>query len=168
LNFISLVLCIIAILWDSKVEFGTQEKKKTPLFVIAGILAVLGLIFWFFPTVGKAEGSSVYVPLYQPVDKVTGVIPPVDESLRQFSWFTMVLDIISYRLMGLNWAIGFLTGTVIALAISFVSKFRNDHKKALIAAIFYLFSLSVFPTILCFIGYAILKKQSVGKTFRGK
>jgi hypothetical protein len=160
LNFISLILCVFAILWDGKERFSTQEKKGNSLFVIAGVLAVLGLFIWFIPSTGKAEGSSVYVPLYPSADESTGEIPPVDKSLRQFSMFTTVLNTISDRAMGLNWAIGFLTAYVTALALSFVGKFRNNPKKALLAAVFYIFSLSVLPAVLCFIGYVSLKRRN--------
>jgi hypothetical protein len=160
LNFISLILCVIAILWDGNDELSMQGKQKNSLFVIAGVLAVLGLLIWFIPMTGKEEGSSVYVPLYPAADESTGVVPTVDKSLRPFSMFTTVLDTVSDRAMGLNWAIGFLTAYVAALALSFVGKLRNNPKKALLAAVFYIFSLSVLPAIMCFIGYVSLRKQS--------
>ena len=148
LNALSLLICILGILWDSRNEPSILEKKKNPLFIIAGVLGILGMVFWLTPMMKKADSSSGSLSLFTAI--LEGVFTDNEDNFLFF------------RVIGMYYLISFLASSVIALAISFVGKLRNNPKKALIAVIFYIFSLSVFSAVLCFIGYAILKKQIAG------
>jgi hypothetical protein len=142
LNALSLLLCVIGILWDSNNEFDTQEKKKNPLLIIAGVLCILVLLFWFVPIMKKADGSSGPLSLFTAM--VSGTISS---------------ELLAFKVIGINYAISLPASFIIAIAISFFGKLRNNSKKVPIAAISYIISFSIPSAILCFIAYAKMKKQ---------
>jgi len=148
LNALSLLICILGILWDSRNEPSILEKKKNPLFIIAGILGILGMVFWLTPMMKKVDGSGSQ-------SMFTAILEGVFADNEDNPLF--------FRVIGIYYLISFLASSLIALAISFVGKLRNNPKKALIAVISYIFSLSIFSAVLCFIGFAILKKQIPGE-----
>jgi hypothetical protein len=141
LNFISIMLCVIGFLWDSKDRFDTQVKRKNPLFVIAGIFGIFGLTFWLIPTVPAADGSLLY-SLYTTM--LSTILSP-DE-------------IFASRAIAFNFSIALFGSYLFTMPLSFFGQLRDNAKKALIVAIFYIISLSIPSAILCFIGYALRKK----------
>jgi hypothetical protein len=142
LNALSLLLCVVGILWDNSDDSSIQGKEKSPLFVIAGIFGILGLAFWLVPLMSRTDGTgidSLFSAMLSGV-KNTDTLP-------------------AFKAIGLNYTITLLLSFVLAIAISFFGRLRNNAKKALIAAILYIISLSIPSAILCFIGFANLKKQ---------
>ena len=146
LNFLSLTLCVFALLWDSKNEFSAQEKKKNPLFITAGIFGILFLAFLLIPMMDDSSGTS---------ESLFSALINREGLMGNNGAYNM-----AFAAVALSYALALLLGSLLALAISFVGKLRNNPKKALIAAIFYLFSLSVPSVILCLIGYGMLKKSA--------
>jgi uncharacterized membrane protein len=137
LNTLSAMICTVGILWDSEDELNMQKKKETPLFIIAGALGILGVVFWFVvtpPLVAGAVGSGEY---------------PYSTS------------VIGLSVIGFCYIISLLASFVISISISLSAKLRNNPKKALIAAIFYIVSLSIPSAILCFIGFVCLNRRIV-------
>jgi hypothetical protein len=134
LNALSLLLCVISILWNSKDDFSIQGKKKNLLFIIAGIFGILGLALR--PVLFN---DSLFSALLLPISNTMDLV---------------------LRVAGLNYVIALIMSFVISITISFFGRLRrNNAKKALIAAVLYIISLSIPSAILCFIGFLILKRQ---------
>jgi len=157
-NTLPLLLCVIGILWDSNDEFGIQEKKKNPLFIIAGILGIMSLFFWFVPFMKRADGTgsdSIYSEL------LSGVINPNATNVK-FEINPNGTDLL--RIIGINYIITLFISFIMAMPITLFGELRNNSKKVLIAAISFIFSLSIPSAVLCFIAYAEMKiKKAIRK-----
>jgi len=143
LNALSLFICVIGIFWDSNNELGIQEKKKNPLLLIAGILGILGLVYWFLPLMQRTDGSGS--------DSLISSL---------LSYVMNSNEILLVKIMAIYYFITLLASFIIAIPICLFNKLRNNSKKALIAAISYIISLSIPSSILCFIAFAKMKKTN--------
>jgi len=139
-NALSLLICLIGILWDSKNEFDINEKKKNPLLLIAGILGILTLVVWFVPFDEADGSSSLFSALLSNLSDPGVVLPG--------------------KVLVLYYVIALLASFIISIAISFFGKLRNNSKKVLLAAISYIISMSLISAILCFIAYPIMKSRN--------
>jgi len=142
-NALSLLICLIDILWDKQNEFDINEKKKNPLLLIAGIFGLLMLVFWVVPLMEKADGSgsdSLFSALFSNINDPGAII--------------------AVKVMALYYVIALIASFIISIAISFFGKLRNNSKKVLLAAISYIISMSLFSALLCFIAYPIMKHKS--------
>ena len=146
LNALSLLFCIIGMFWNRNDETSMQERKKSPLFIAAGILSFLGLLFWFVPLAPRADG--------------TGVGSFFSGMLSYATTGSSENDLLIFRTITISYSIALILSFVIAIAVSFFGKLRNNADKALVAAILYIIPGFTIPSaILCFIAYARLKKS---------
>jgi predicted membrane protein len=122
---------------------------KNDLLLAAWIVGICGLVFWmmmffFVPLTPRWDGTG-YESLF------SGIIKAAQETA-----------VPNYRAILFFGFIGIIFVTqVTAIILNFLGWAGNSAKKTLASAIFYLFSLTIPSSILCFVAYAKLKKNAV-------
>ena len=139
-----------------------ENGKKSIILLVAFILGIVGLVLWgifiFTPLAARTDGSgndslfTVYMQIGTiGIDQLIKNLGSAVEGAGGLGYFLLVFFYIPVAFISL----------IPAVILNILGWLKNDAKKILIAAILYIFSLTIPSAVLCFIGFRKLKKQNV-------